>query len=272
MNLFYREFGSGTPLVVMHGLYGSSDNWLPLARVFEQHFRVILVDLRNHGNSPKTSSHTYGEMVTDLAWLFHELEIEKAHLLGHSMGGKVAMAFAADYPEKTLSLTVADIAPLNYLLSPASELQYAFHEKILKSLLNIDLSAYNERKEVELTMKNDLTETALRKFMLKNLFRNQNKQFEWKINVPILYQELKHIISGVNFTDFEDRIPILNYPVHFIKGSLSRYINNNGIDAIRKIYPEAKLSVIENASHLLHAEKPEEFATIALDFMLAIKS
>jgi esterase len=131
MNLFYRETGKGIPVIILHGLYGCSDNWMYIARILSEKQRVIAVDCRNHGNSPHADTHTYPEMVTDLAWLFHDLKIEMAHLLGHSMGGKLAIAFAADYPEKIITLTVVDIAPKNYLDSPASEIQYAMHENIL---------------------------------------------------------------------------------------------------------------------------------------------
>ena len=266
MNLFYRTVGEGTPIVILHGLYGSSDNWMQIARMLADHFQVITVDHRNHGASPHDNEHTYELMVTDLAWLFHELEIEKAHILGHSMGGKVAIAFAADYPEKILSLTVADIAPKNYLETPASAIQYDFHKRILNTLSEIHLSEYHSRKEINEQLRLTIPEQLVRQFILKNLHRIE-KTFEWKINVPVLKASLEHIISGVSWKDYEDRIPITSYPVLFIKGSLSGYIQTNDAQSIYHMYPDAKIETLEGATHFLHAEKPNEFVALLLKFL-----
>lgn len=267
MNLFYRSEGKDEPLVILHGLYGSSDNWMPIARKLAASFRVISVDLRNHGASAHDNSHTYDDMVTDLAWLFHELNIEAAHILGHSMGGKTAIAFAADYPEKTKSLIVADIAPTNYRKNPASALQYDFHKNILETLRNTDLSKYKTRKEIDQHLEQGITQKFVRQFILKNLRRGKNG-YEWKLNIEALYKNLDHIISGVDFEDYSDRIPIMQYPVLFIKGELSGYIDEEGEKNIRLMYPEAQIKTVKNASHLLHAEKPDEFIEIVSDFLL----
>ncbi len=259
MNLYFRELGAGTPIMILHGLYGSTDNWLPIAKTLAERYRVILVDLRNHGRSPHFQSHSFNEMVLDLVSLFEHLEIEKAHLLGHSMGGKTAMKFAADYPEKTISLNVADIAPVDYLENPASALQYAFHKKILDAFFILDMSSFSSRSEIETTLAEEIPDLSLRKFLLKNIYRNENGQFACRMNVPVLRAALPQIISGANYNEFEDRIPILSYPVHFIKGTLSEYITEEHWQSIKKIYPEAILTRIEGASHFLHAEFPEAF-------------
>lgn len=270
MNLFYRSSGNGTPVVILHGLYGSSDNWMQIARMLPDTYRTIAVDLRNHGASPHATSHSYPEMVTDLAWLFHELSIEKAHLLGHSMGGKVAIAFANDYPEKILSLTVADIAPKNYLRTPASAIQYDFHQRILKVLNEMDLSKFVSRKDVENQMANAIPEKLVRQFLIKNLHRVHH-QFEWKINVKVLQQSLDHIINGVDAEEFDDRIPMLHFPVLFIKGALSGYIQDADHEIIKKMYPEASIETISDATHFLHVEKPEEFVSIFTTFINKVK-
>ncbi|MDA3816955.1 MAG: alpha/beta fold hydrolase [Prolixibacteraceae bacterium] len=266
MNLFYRIEGEGEPLVILHGLYGSSDNWMSIARKLSDKYKVISVDLRNHGASPHDSSHTYNDMVTDIAWLFHELKLEQAHILGHSMGGKTAIAFAADYPEKTRSLIVADIAPTNYLKNPASSLQYDFHKNILETLQNTELSEFKTRKEIDQHLSEYITQKFVRQFILKNLHRHKGN-YEWKINVKALLANLSHIISGVDSDDFDDRIPILKYPVLFIKGELSGYIDEESEKSIKKMYPEAKIETIEGASHLLHAEKPEAFIRVVSNFL-----
>lgn len=227
-----------------------------------------MVDLRNHGASPHYNTHKYADMVTDLAWLFHELEIEKAHLLGHSMGGKLAIAFAADYPEKVKSLIVVDITPKNYLKTPFSSVQYEFHKRLLNTLRDNDISALKNRGEIDLALKEGIPETIVRQFILKNVYREKGF-YRWKINVGVLHDSLDHIICGVDAEDYVDRIPILNYPVLFIKGALSGYIGNDDVTIINKMYPEAKVEIIENASHLLHAEKPTEFQIIVMRFLLS---
>lgn len=269
MNLFYRIIGDGIPIVILHGLYGSSDNWMQIAKMIPEGYQVIAVDLRNHGTSPHSTEHNYPEMVTDLAWLFHELEIEKAHLLGHSMGGKVAIAFAADYPEKIKSLTVADISPRNYLKTPASAIQYDFHKRILGILNTLNLNIFETRKEVGLALKKEIPEQLVRQFILKNLQRS-GKHYEWKINVKVLQENLDHIISGVDFLDYEDRIPISIYPVLFIKGELSGYIQDEDIKIIKTMYPDARIEIIQNTTHFLHAEKPKEFVALFVKFLSTI--
>ena len=266
MNLYYREKGKGIPIIILHGLYGCSDNWMYIAGILSEKYRVIAVDCRNHGNSPHSNTHTYSEMVTDLAWLFNDLDIEKAHVLGHSMGGKLAMAFAADYPEKIISLTVVDIAPKNYLDSPASEIHYAMHKNILDTLYNLDLKEYSSRKEIEKEIEKTISDNFIRGFILKNLKR-AGKGYEWKINVPVLRANLDHILHGVDISEYEDRLPMTNYPVLFIRGGLSDYIRESDFQDIRKMYPQAIISTIENTTHYLPSEKPDEFASVYLNFL-----
>ena len=266
MKLFYRETGKGIPVIILHGLYGCSDNWMYISRKLSEKYRVIAVDCRNHGNSPHAQTHTYPEMVTDLAWLFSDLEIEKAHVLGHSMGGKLAMAFAADYPEKIISLTVVDIAPKNYMDSPASEIHYTLHKNILDTLLNLDLKTYTSRKEIENQIKAAISYDFIRGFILKNLKR-VGKDFEWKINLKVLRDNLDHILLGVDISDFEDRLPMTNYPVLFIRGGLSDYIKEEDFQLIRKMYPEAIITTIEGTTHYLPTEKPDELIECFVKFL-----
>lgn len=266
MNLFYREAGKGVPVIILHGLYGCSDNWMYIARIISEYYRVIAVDCRNHGNSPHTDTHTYTEMVTDLAWLFHELEIEKANVIGHSMGGKLAMAFASDFPEKIISLTVVDIAPKNYIETPASTIQFDMHKRILETLYNLNLNAFTSRNEIVNEIEKSIPEKEISGLILKNLKR-KDKGFEWKINVPVLRANIDHILNGVDISDYEDRLPMTKYPVLFIRGGLSGYIQESDYQIIRKMYPQAIISTIEGTTHLLHSEKPDEFAEIYLNFL-----
>lgn len=263
MNLFFRESGRGEPVILLHGLFGCSDNWMSIARRIGETYRVISVDLRNHGNSPHYPTHTYHGMVSDIVALFEELSIEKAHIIGHSMGGKVAMAFTADYPEKTISLAVADIAPKNYQENRIETLE---HQTILNSLLSIDLGKYGSRKAVELEISENIEDPFVVSFIMKNL-KKESSGYGWKINVPVLKEYLSEIVGGTDYAFFDERLPIFHYPVLFIRGGLSGYIKEEDIPLIRKIYPDSRIETIEGATHYLHAEKPDEFISCYLNFL-----
>jgi esterase len=271
MSLFYRETGRGEPVILLHGLYGCSDNWMTIARKLSECYRVICVDLRNHGNSPHYSSHRYLDMASDLSDLLNDVAIDKAHLLGHSMGGKVAMAFASIYPKKVLSLAVADIAPKNYLNDGNDTSGVAMHKRLLNTLSSVDLTHFHQRKEVEDEMGKTIEDEFVISFIMKNL-RRGTTGFEWKINVPVLKEYLTEILGGIDYSFFEDSIPILHYPVFFIKGGLSNYIKEEDLLLIRRIFPEAKFKVIEGTTHYLHVEKPDELIDNYLNFLKGNKA
>jgi pimeloyl-ACP methyl ester carboxylesterase len=267
MQLFYRVEGAGKPLVILHGLYGSSDNWLTIAKKLSNEFQVYLVDQRNHGHSPNADEHSYDAMKNDLADFFNLHEIEKAIVMGHSMGGKTAMCFAADYPERVEKLIVVDIAPKDYFLLN-DESQYYLHNNILRAMLELDLSKIESRKHVEDFLLERIDSKQIVSFLLKNLHRNkENSLFEWRLNVPVLYDNLDEIIRGVNAHWFDDRLPIYNYPVLFIKGANSNYITPEDFSTIRHIYPDAQIVEIPNAGHWLHAEQPQLFMDAIWKFL-----
>ncbi|MGQ8335051.1 alpha/beta fold hydrolase [Sunxiuqinia sp. A32] len=261
MKLFFREEGkeNKSTIVIVHGLYGSSDNWLTVGKKLGQNFHVYMVDQRNHGRSPNADSHTYEDMTEDLASFFEEHHIEKATIVGHSMGGKTAMAFAADYPEKVNKLIVADISPKNYF-ELEEKSQYYLHQYILESLKEVRNQQFESREEIADFLKLKLDVDNLVLFLLKNVYRNkETKKFDCRINVDVLFDYLDEIISGVNYRWFEDRMPIFNYPTLFIKGADSEYITDTDIIKIKEIYPEVQISTIPNAGHWLHAEQPKLF-------------
>lgn len=261
MDLFSTEYGNGEPIIVLHGLYGSSDNWQPIAKALSEYSMPITVDLRNHGKSPKSDEHTYSAMASDLAELLLKKGISKAHFIGHSMGGKVAMLFAALFPQKVLSLTVADIAPIDYLENPASAIQYQFHRNVIESMMSVDLTTCNGRKDVDRELEPRIEDASLRHFLLKNLRRNANGQFEWKLNLRTLNDSLVNILSGGNIGQYP-QLPVYGFPVFFVKGAQSDYIDDDGYEAITKAFPEAKICIMEGCTHLLHAEKPDEFVSV----------
>ena len=259
MNLFYREEGEGFPIVIVHGLYGSSDNWLTVGKKLSANYKVYMIDQRNHGRSPNSEEHSYEAMKNDLAEFFDQQNIEKAILIGHSMGGKTAMCFAADYPERIEKLIVVDIAPKDYFLLN-DESQYYLHNNILRAMLEIDFNRMETRKQVEDFLNERIDSTQIVQFLLKNVHRNkESHQFEWRLNVPVLYDNLDEIIKGVNAHWFDDRLPIKNYPVLFIKGANSNYILPEDYPSILRIYPEAEIAIIPDAGHWLHAEQPQLF-------------
>lgn len=267
MHLFFRVEGSGTPLVIIHGLYGSSDNWLTVGKKLSAEYQVFMIDQRNHGRSPNSDEHSYELLKDDLAEFFAQQKIKKAIVLGHSMGGKTAMSFAADYPEHIEKLIIIDIAPKDYFLLN-DESQYHLHNNILRAMLEIDFSKIESRKQVEYFLKEKIDNIQIVQFLLKNVHRNkESHHYEWRLNVPVLYDNLDEIISGVNSRWFDDRIPISNYPVLFIKGANSNYILPEDFASIYRIYPEASIVEIPNAGHWLHAEQPKRFMDALWEFL-----
>ena len=262
--LHFRRTGHGPAMVILHGLYGSSDNWISIARKLEDRFTVYIPDLRNHGKSPHTSTHTYQDMVDDLYKFFINNHIQKATILGHSMGGKLAMMFASEYPELITGLIVADIAPKNYNAENKPFKTVLQHELILGLMEELNLVAVTSRKEIDYFLSEKLKNSTLRQFLIKNIHRDKEGYFEWKINVPVLKHALNSITSEVNSDWFADRRPILNYPVTFIRGLSSDYITDQDIPLIKDIYPEARVIDIPNAGHWLHAEQPGKFVEAVL--------
>ncbi|HAH22325.1 MAG TPA: alpha/beta hydrolase [Prolixibacteraceae bacterium] len=267
MNLFFREEGEGFPLVIVHGLYGSSDNWLTVAKKLSVRYKVYMIDQRNHGRSPNSGEHTYELLKEDLAAFFDQQKIDKAIVIGHSMGGKTAMYFAADYPERVEKLVVVDIAPKDYFLLN-DESQYYLHKNILQAMLDIDFGRMESRKDIENYLIERVDSISIVQFLLKSVHRNKESQlFEWRLNAKVLYDNLDEIISGVNAKWFEDRLPIFNYPVLFIKGENSNYILPEDYPSIRRIYPEAIIRVIPHSGHWLHAEQPQLFMEVLEEFL-----
>lgn len=259
MELFYRKEGTGSPLVIVHGLYGSSDNWINIGKRLAEKHTVYMLDQRNHGRSPFANTHTYDDLKNDLEAFFEKHRIEKATILGHSMGGKVAMWFAADFPEKVEKLVIADIVPKDYMLLQ-DDSQFYLHQNILLAMQEIDFSQVKSRNDVDDFMAEKLDDKRIRQFLLKNVARdNKTKQYKWRVNAEVLYDHLDEIVSGVNPNWLDDRTPITSYPVIFIRGLLSKYILDEDKALVNEIYPDAKIIDIPEAGHWLHAEQPQKF-------------
>jgi len=264
MELFYRKLGSGPPLIIVHGLYGSSDNWVSIAKKLSTHFEVFAIDQRNHGQSGHSKEHNYQLMVEDLSEFLIDNNIERPILLGHSMGGKVVINFAIQYPENISSLIVADIAPKPYSESDENTI---YHKRILESLNSIDLKRIYSRKEVYEKLVDVIKSDKIVQFLLKNLHRKLDQSFEWRLNISTIAKNLENILKGKQFENLPDSLEITGFPVLFLKGENSNYINKDDYVLIHKIFPYAEIVTIKNAGHWLHAEQPDDFVNEIKQFV-----
>ena len=259
MKLFFQKFGHGPAVVILHGLYGCSDNWVPIARAIADFYTVFLVDQRNHGKSPHHPVHTYSSMVNDLEEFFQNENITKPIIIGHSMGGKTAMLFAAIHPDKLAGLVVVDIGPGGYTnVDNYSPLVIA-HLNIMSSMLSIDFEEYTTRREIEDELAKTVTDVNVRQFVMKNIQRNTDNTFSWKFNLDALSKALPEIMGAISLDKVLDGRAINQMPVFFIKGERSDYISAEQKILIRKYFPQAKLEGISDAGHWVHAEQPVKF-------------
>ncbi|RDC66261.1 alpha/beta fold hydrolase [Adhaeribacter pallidiroseus] len=252
MQLHYRDLGQGTPFVILHGLFGLSDNWQTLAKFWSQKYHVYLVDLRNHGRSPHSNEFSYDLMVEDLAEFIIEHQLQNPVIMGHSMGGKVAMNFALSYPAQVSKLIVVDIAPRPYPVH---------HQDIIDGLNAIDISKMTSRNEAEAALRPYIPEAETRLFLLKNLYRREDNSFGWRMNLAAI----EACIEEVGRETTSDT-PFIK-PTLFIKGEKSRYIQEKDLPAIQQLFPQAQVETVANAGHWVHAEAPEKFYQLVVDFI-----
>jgi len=250
--------------MILHGLYGSSDNWVTIARRISEKYYVILPDLRNHGQSPHSDSHTYDLMAEDVLALANELKLERFILAGHSMGGRAAMRFAARWPERINALVVADISPF----SPSSidSVFHTQHKQILETILSIDPQGFTSRKELEETLAKGIDSEKIRGFIMKNAGRDKNGKFEWKLNAGALLKNLAEITAGIS-DEKEVQDQVTGFPVIFLKGEYSEYISDDDFGKIRRLFPAAEFITIKNAGHWLHADNPHAIEEILLSLV-----
>ena len=260
MKLFFRKYGEKNPaLIIVHGLYGMSDNWVTIAKALSKEFEVFVIDQRNHGNSPHSNEHNYNLLQEDLYEFMQEQEIEKAVLLGHSMGGKTVMNFAKYHSEMISALIVVDISPKRYK-EKQLEKSKAKHSQILKAMQSIDIQNIEKREDIRSQIISELKEERVADFILKNLKRIDGK-FQWKLNVDTIINKLDDIIADIYFTE-----EILGFPVLFVRGEKSNYILDEDIKYIEQKFPVAEITTIQNEGHWIHAEQPTEFIKILREF------
>jgi pimeloyl-ACP methyl ester carboxylesterase len=263
MKLFYRQLGEGHPIIIIHGLYGSSDNWMSIGKQLAEDFQVFLIDQRNHGQSGHSDEHNYEVMREDLKSFMDEHNLQKATLLGHSMGGKTAIYFAAAYPERVERLIVVDISPCSY--KSEDTFQTRTHTQIINGLQSIDLKNIKSRSQADKQLANFVDQKRVRQFLLKNLYRDEEKEFRWKLNLETLKQHLADTMDG--FTAESVDKDVTGFPALFIKGENSNYIQEKDKTATKKLFPMAEFVSISNAGHWVHAEQPEMFMQAILNFL-----
>ncbi len=252
MKLHYKEFGSGPPLIILHGLFGSLDNWQTIARQLAEDFTVFILDLRNHGRSPHSEEHSYEAMCEDLLSFMEEHWIFETNLLGHSMGGKLAMHFALHQGDKVEKLVVVDIAPKAY---PGG------HEVIFQALRALPLEEISSRAQAEAWLSGAIISKPIRQFLLKNMGRDKDNHFFWKPNIEVLHRQYSEILREIDGTPFEK-------PTLFIRGGRSAYIQEEDFASIRKLFPQAMFHTIPDAGHWVHAEASKEFVQVVRNFLL----
>jgi len=252
MKLNYRIIGTGQPVIVLHGLFGSLTNWNSIAKSLADHYQMVMVDLRNHGESPHSDEMSYAAMVADVAELIKEQINQPCHLLGHSMGGKTAMGLAMSEADWVKSLIVVDIAPITYP---------NHFSGFIEAMQNIDLTRISNRQQADAALADAISEPGVRGFLLQNL-RLMDGLWQWRINLNAIQTALSHL-SDFSYDAFDP------YPGEtvFIRGMRSTYISDPPPAEINQYFPKAQVVGIENAGHWVHAEQPKAIIKLISEFL-----
>jgi esterase len=237
--------GDGAPLVIVHGLFGQAKNWNALAKRFGENFTVHALDLRNHGNSPHLSGMTYAEMADDVAHYLAVHDLNQAAMIGHSMGGKVAMYLALTAPATLSRIIVADIAPVSY------DHDFTTH---LTAMADIDLASLKSRGEADKILASHIGDSGIRAFLASNLNRSSSDGWTWQVNRHAIADSMTAITGWPEMAGHQ-----FNGPALFLAGSHSDYATPDMMPSIRQSFPAAEYDVIAEAGHWLHAEQPDRF-------------
>ena len=254
MKIFFREFGKGKPVVVLHGLYGISDNWVTFARTMSDRYHMILPDARNHGHSPHSDIFSFPAMEQDLMELLEELRLKKVTLIGHSMGGKTAICFTLNHPDQVDRLVVVDIGLRGYKMDQV-------HQQLMEAMMAVDFSKASSRKDIERQLEYRIHDTRMLRLMMKNVVWNPRKVPGWRLNLKGIYENLFDILEGIEHSGR------FYGPVLFVRGGTSDYIKEEDWPAIKEKFPAAVLQTIAKASHWVHADAPEEFLGMVRSFL-----
>lgn len=253
MKLNYKSYGSkGDVVIILHGIFGMLDNWHSFASQLSDDHQVFTLDHRNHGRSPHAESFTYDDMVDDLMEFVRDKGFEEVNLIGHSLGGKTAMYFALDNPDIVRKLIVLDIGVKSY---PQR------HDYIFDALTGMELGRFSSRNEIDQHLSGTIHSFPIRQFLMKNIHRDAEKHFSWKMNLPVIRTHYPELAEGIQSNNryLEDTL--------FVRGANSSYILIEDMPGIQKLFPNAILKTIPGASHWLHAEKPYELLKMVKSFL-----
>lgn len=254
MILHATQFGSGQPLLILHGFLGMSDNWKTFAKnISNSGFEVHLIDQRNHGRSFHSPEFSYDLMADDLERYSAHYGLNKFHLLGHSMGGKTAMYYAAKYSNRVEKMVIADIAPKYYP---------PHHQQILKGLSALDFNTISSRLQADEALSTFVTEKGVRQFLLKNLYWETKDRLGLRANISVLSQKAEAVGEALPSSY------LFHGPTLFLKGEKSDYITDEDSSLLKQHFPYTTLETIQNAGHWLHAENPVQFYEITHRFLI----
>jgi len=247
-----KIIGEGAPLLILHGYFGMSDNWKSLGNKFGEDFQIHLIDQRNHGRSFHANNFNYDLLVEDIVQYIEHHQLEKVIVLGHSMGGKVAMLFAVKYPTLVAKLIIVDIAPRYY---------QPHHTDILKALNSVDFLIHNTRKLVDQKIAELIPDIGVRSFLLKNVYWKEKGLLAYRFNLQSLTENNSEVGKALpSFTTFDGE-------TLFLAGGNSGYITESEVPMIKAHFPKATIKTIANVGHWLHAEKPGAFYELVMRFL-----
>jgi esterase len=252
MELYCRIEGSGFPVIILHGLLGSSDNWRAISTRLSPNYKIYTPDLRNHGRSPHGEIMTYPAMADDLRELMERENISECHVVGHSLGGKVAMQFATTHPDRMSKLVIVDITPKAY---PPSQ------RSLLAALEQLELQGFQSFGEIDAALAPAIPQAPLRQFLMKNITRVPSGGFQWRIDLGSIAKNYDHLTKPIIAAACYDK------PALFMRGERSEYIADTDLPSIEAIFTRAELVTIARAGHWLHAEATDEFLQILTDFL-----
>jgi esterase len=254
MKLNFKKTGEGKPLMILHGLFGLSDNWATLSKQYaENGFACYTIDARNHGRSPHSFDFNYKIMSDDLADLMTVEQINEADLIGHSMGAKTVMFFSEYYPEKIRRMVLADMAPRYYP---------PHHQSIFAALHSVNVSTISSRREAEEKLRLALKSESTIQFLLKNLYRVDDEKYAWRFGLDEIEKNIEAI--GIAFSPASK----IDIPTLFLRGERSGYITNDDIAEIKSIFTNVQVEMIPDAGHWVHAENPVSFLAKTLEFLM----
>lgn len=255
MELFYREYGEGQPIIILHGLLGISDNWVGIARkLAKESFRVLIPDQRNHGQSPKSPVFNYYALTDDIAEFIEAKSLVRPFIIGHSMGGKVAMRYTLENPDSVGRLVIVDTSLRTYI-------RFTYHLKLIEAMLSIDTGLLHSRKEVETALSQRISEVRMVQFLMKNLYWREKDLLAWRPNLQVISDHIEDMYGGIFYSTRYEK------PALFIRGGKSDYVLEEDYAAIYLSFPEAIIKTVENGTHWVQADEPVEFYQMLLEFL-----